>query len=295
MGRKHPPQLSHSVQARPDACFALDVSAIADRGRAMVGRRITRVYECVVVDLNTQRDLCQSDGAFPVANLEDLIPALRRMIAWTKRNGAPVISSIDSHRDCELPESGQPVHCVDGSRGQRKVDYTILPSRIRVEVDNTLAVPLDLFTHCQQVIFRQRGDDLLENPKADRFLTQLPTQEFIIFGNTLEGPIKASALGLVARDKAVTVVADACGYWDRSAADLALRQMSAKGARLITLDELLARKLVRRYRYRFAVAPGDSGVHGEGCIYLGVDRNGKRSGNGPRNNGRVRPRNRRRR
>ena len=100
-----------------------------------------------------------------------------------------------------------------------------------------------------------------------------------------DGPLEVHAARLI--DEALTA--------SRSAADLALRQMSAKGARLITVDELLTRKLVRRYRYRFAVAPGDSGVHGEGCIYLGVDRNGKRLGNGRRNNGRVRPRNRHRR
>lgn len=224
----------------------------------MIGRMNGRVDECVVVDLNTQRDFFGPAGAYPVANAQELIPALRRMIAWTKRNCVPVISSVDSHRVCELPEGGCPVHCVDGSKGQRKVDYTVFPLRIRVEVDNTLAIPLDLFTRCQQVIFRQRGEDLLSNPKADRFLTQLATREFIVFGNTVEGAIKALALGLVARDKKVTIIADACGYWNRARADLALRQISAKGGRVVTVDEISVRRLERRHRYRLAVRQGGS-------------------------------------
>lgn len=228
-------------------------------------RRDGQIYECVVVDVNTQLDYCGPEGAHRVANARELTPALRRMIAWIKRNCAPVISSVDSHRLCELPEAGCPVHCVDGSKGQRKVDYTILPLRVRVEVDSSLAIPLDLFARCQQVIFRQRGEDLLGNPKADRFLTQLAVREFIIFGNTVEGSIKCLALGLVARDKTVTVIADACGYWNRGHADLALRQLNAKGAGVITVDELSARKLDRRRRYRVAAGRGDSTVRRNGA------------------------------
>ena len=218
----------------------------------MNGRGNGRVYECVTVDLNTQRDFCEGAGALPVTNLGEFIPALRRVIAWAKRNYAPVISSLHSHRPLELPEPDRPVHCVDGSNGQRKIPFTVFPLSTRIEFDNMLSVPLDLFRHYQQVMFRMRADDLLGNPKADRFLTQLPTDEFIIFGNAIECSIKALALGLLARHKKVTVVVDACGYWSKGAADLALRQMAAKGARLITVDELSARKLSRRRRYRTA-------------------------------------------
>ena len=216
----------------------------------MVRNSNGRAYECTLVDLNTQLDFCWPSGAFPVANAGTLTPALRHMIAWAKRNCAPVVSSIDSHRLYELPMPGLPVHCVDGSRGQRKIDYTMFPLCIRVEVDNTLDVPLDLFSRCQQVIFRQRGQDLLANPKADRFLTQLPTREFIVFGNTIEASIKVVALGLVAREKRVTVIADACGYWNRARADLALRQIRAKGGRIMTVEELLTRKLERKRKFR---------------------------------------------
>ncbi len=218
-----------------------------------------RVYECVLVDLNTQRDLCAADGACPVTNHLELILALRRVIAWTKRNYAPIISSIESHRRWELSDFTSPgVCCVDGTEGQRKIDFTILPQCARIEADNTLAVPLDLFGRYQQVIFRKRSDDLLENPKADRFLTQLPVREFIVFGNGLEGAVKSLVLSLLAREKRATVLCDACGYWNKATAELALRQIAAKGAGIMTVDELLARKLDRLHRYPIAMMRVDS-------------------------------------
>ncbi len=215
----------------------------------MTGRWNGWEFECVVVDLNTQRDFCDGSGADPVANIRELIPAMRHMIAWAKRNYAPVISSVEAHRPCELPDSGHPICCLDGSDGQRKIDFTIFRQYVRVEVDNTLSCPIDLFRKHQQVIFRKRTNDLLGNPKADRFFTQLPAREFLLFGVSLESSIKALALGLLARDKRVTIVIDAGGYWIKGLADLAVRQIVAKGARVITVSKLLRRKLDRRRRY----------------------------------------------
>jgi nicotinamidase-related amidase len=208
-----------------------------------------REFECVLVDVNTQHDFCDPCGAFPVANIPELIPALRRVVAWAKRNHLPLVSSLESHRPLELSDSGTPIHCVDGSCGQRKLSFTLFPARTNIEVDNTFAVPFDLFQRWQQVIFRKRSDDLLLNPKADRLLTQLPVREYLVFGTGLEGSVKAIALALMARGKRVGVVVDACGYWSRGTADLALRQLTAKGAQLVTTAELAVRRVDRQFRY----------------------------------------------
>jgi nicotinamidase-related amidase len=226
----------------------------------MLVRRNGRAHECVAIDLNTQHDFCRAEGSFPVRNRERLVPALRRVMAWARRNGYPLVSSMESHRLWELPKNGRPISCcIDGTVGQRKMDFTLLTNRVCVESDNSLAVAIDLFKHWDQVIFRKRTDDLLANPKADRFLTHLSTEEFIVFGNGLECDVKALVLGLLARSKKVSVVVDACGYWDAALADLSLRQMAAKGATLLTVNDLLVRNLDRR-RQEAAAHPPSNGA-----------------------------------
>lgn len=223
----------------------------------MVELRNGRGYECLAIDLNTQRDFCDATGASPVANLQTLIPSLRRTIAWVKWNCVPIVSSLESVRPFELSDSGTPICCVDGSGGQHKLNFTIFQQRKAIEVDNSFGFPTEIFRHVQQVILRKRGANLLDNPKADRLFSYVPVQEYLIFGTGLEISIKSLALALRIRAKKVTVITDASGYWDKAAGELAIRQMAAKGVEFSTTDELLTRRLEGRYRrrLRWSTAP----------------------------------------
>ncbi|MFQ5490310.1 MAG: cysteine hydrolase family protein [Phycisphaerae bacterium] len=236
----------------------------------MPGRGNGSAFSCVLCDLNTQQDFLASDACCPVRNAEGLVPAARRVVAWGKWNHVPVISCVDSHRGDERTHDGFPQHCLDGTRGQDKLRWTLFGSSFKVEGDNTLAVPLDLFKTYQQVIFRKRTHDLFGNPKADRYMTQLLVDEFIVFGVGLEYSLKSLVLGLLARNKRVTVVADACGFWNPSEADLALRRMHAKGADLVSVDQLWHRRL--RYAMRYPLHGNGSNGHSNG--------NGNGNGNG---------------
>lgn len=239
----------------------------------MVGNGTT--WECVVLDLNTQRDFCDPEGAHPVRNVCQLTDTLPRLVEWTKRQRVPIISSMDSHRRNEIQRSVSQEHCIDGTPGQRKLPYTILATAVAVEVDNTLSVPLDLFGTHQQVIFRKRTPDLFGNPKADRFLTQLAANEFVICGVGLEYSVRTMALGLLGRGRKVTVVYDACGYWTAPDADLALRQLRAKGADIVSVDQLVRRSpKIPRYYHDLLDDPGN-GSNGKAGTWLLNGDNGK--------------------
>lgn len=193
----------------------------------------------VLLDISTQRDFLEEGGAIPVLNRRDVLNKLARVLRWAREQQVPLVSAIEAHRECELPH-GLPRHCIDGSWGQKKLPFTLLENHALIEADNSYTLPEDLLETHGQVIFRKRTRDFLSNPKAERLLTEVCVGEFIICGVGLEYSIKALVLGLIARQKRVAVVADACGYWNRVDADLSLRQIEAKGATLITAEELLS-------------------------------------------------------
>jgi len=219
---------------------------------AMGSEGFSANWDRVLVDVCTQRDFLDSAGVLRVANRQELLPRLARIFAWAARSRVAMVSSVESHRPSE-PLAGFPLHCIDDTAGQQKVEFAYLHPWILVEVDNTLALPPNLRERYRQLIFRKRARDVLGNPKADRFLTQLEPEEFILFGVGLERAIRSLALGLLARHKTVTVVDDACGYWSSADAELAVRQLGAKHIRVVSTEELTApppvpaaRRAVRR-------------------------------------------------
>jgi len=203
----------------------------------MAGSSPSCDWNRLLVDVCTQRDFLERGAILQVANLDTLIPSLRRLFEWADAAWTPIVSAVESHRPTE-PVSGYHMHCVDGTPGQKKLAFTLLDPWILVETDNYLSLPPDLTQDYRQIIFRKRTRDVLSNPKADRFLTHLKADEFIVFGVGLERAVKSVALGLLSRHKSVTVVTDACGYWSAADAELAVRQLLAKHIRLTTVAEI---------------------------------------------------------
>jgi nicotinamidase-related amidase len=191
----------------------------------------------VLLDVCTQNDFLAPSTTLQVANLGTVVPQLQRVFEWVAASRIAVVSLVESHRPTE-PIRGFPLHCVDGTPGQEKLPFTLLAPRTTVETDNFLSLPPDLPESSRQIIFRKRTRDILSNPKADRFLTLMRPDEYIIVGVGLERAIRGLALGLLARHKTVTVVTDACGYWSSADAELVTRQLGAKEIRLTTVEEL---------------------------------------------------------
>ena len=208
----------------------------SEGGEAMLRQRAVQ-YPNVLLDVDSQVDFLTPDGHRPVRNRQ-IIPNIQRVFRWARHCRLTVISSIDFHRITD-PVREVPQHCLAGTPGVNKLGCTLLPRRMLVQTDDTINLPHDLLTRYRQILFLKRGDDLTRNPKADRLLTEIQASNFIILGVGLEESVRLLALELLTRRQNVWLVADACGYWNLQAADLSLKQLAAKGARILTTDELV--------------------------------------------------------
>lgn len=207
----------------------------SEGGEAMLRQRAL-VYPNVLLDVDTQADFLMPDGRRPVHNLA-VVPNIQRVFRWARHCRLTVISSIDFHRPTD-PVRDVPPHCLAGTPGIGKLGCTLLPRRALVQTDDTINLPHDLLARYRQILFLKRGDDLTRNPKADRLLTEIQASSFIVLGAGLEESIRILALALLARRQNVWLIPDACGWWDEQAADLSIKQLAAKGARILATDEL---------------------------------------------------------
>ena len=191
------------------------------------------------LDVDTQRDFMRKDGALYVPGAERIVPKLRRLFDFARRNGISILSSVDAHAPDD-PEFGAfDPHCVKGSEGQKKIAETLIGRPLVLEnlpVDRNL---VEAVRRYQQIIVEKQEIDLFSNPVAQRLLRALPARA-IVFGVTTEHCVRAAALGLRRRGVSVVLVSDAVRALSPQGERDALLEMQAAGVETVALETLLS-------------------------------------------------------
>lgn len=207
----------------------------------MIRPIITLRRRRILIDIDTQKDLFLADGIACIRNHRRVLANIRRIIAWARHKNIRTISTtcVGSGDD----ENHN--YCIEGTIGQEKLSYTLRHRYISFPANGSTDLPRDILRNYDQVILQKRSLDPFMEARADRILSELKVDEFIVIGAVTEEAVKATVLGLLARRKNVTIFTDAVGSHNKSAAEIALRKMEAKGAKLMESKSLLGSTCLR--------------------------------------------------
>lgn len=190
------------------------------------------------VDVDTQRDFMLSGGALYVPGAERILPKIRRIFDFARKNEISILSTMDTHTP-EDPEFQQfPPHCIAGTEGHRKIDEALLPRPLiftNKPVDRNL---MDSVRKHQQIIIEKPALDMFTNAVSERLLRVLPPHA-IVFGVTTEYCVKLACLGIRRRGVPVAVVTDAVRALSPKTEKEALDEMQKAGVEFITLETLI--------------------------------------------------------
>jgi nicotinamidase-related amidase len=189
----------------------------------------------VLVDIDTQKDFFLANGAARVRNHQRILANIRRIMAWARLKNIPVISTVQTH----FSKGFKCRFCIAGTQGQRKISYTVRNRYAVLAADNCTDLHPELLRRYDQIILQKRCQNPFREPRADRMLTELQADEFILIGATAEGAVKATALGLLARRKNVIIMVDAVGWHKKAHAERAMLQALVKGAKLRNTKTIL--------------------------------------------------------
>lgn len=200
----------------------------------MIRPIITLKRRRIIIDVDTQKDFLLADGKKPVRNHRRVMTNIRRTMAWARFKNIRMIST------CQIydPQDSRHDYCKAGTVGQEKISYTIRSKHTSFAADGCTDLPRDILLKNEQVILDKRSSNPFEEPRAERMLSELRADEFIVFGAVTEDAVKKTVLGLLARRKHVTLLTDAVGSHNKEAAEVAMRQMEAKGAKLVESKNL---------------------------------------------------------
>lgn len=200
----------------------------------MIRQMIRAKKRQVIIDMNTQQDFFLAKGAICVRNHKRILTHIRRIMAWARITKTPVISI------CEVYHANNgSYYCIDNTEGQKKLTYTKLDQAISFPADGNSDLPIDILRKNQQIILHKRCTDPFEEPRIERLLSEVHAAEFLVIGALAESAVKALVLGLLQRNKKVTVIADALGSLNSKEGDIATRKMKAKGAKIIETKKLV--------------------------------------------------------
>jgi len=176
----------------------------------------------ILIDVHTQYDLIFAPGQEHGTILRNI----KRLMAWRHAHNIPMVSLALTKK----PETTEK-NCVEGTPGQKKIDYTVLTSRKVYGAEVTTDMPKNVLQVYHQVVFNIPVCDPFSHPRADRLLTNLTAREMVIFGVGINDAIKYTALGFIKRGKTVFIITDAM-YLDLTVPEtsLTLRKLTAKGA-----------------------------------------------------------------
>lgn len=191
----------------------------------------------VIIDIDTQRHFFTNEGMVRVGNYQQTLANIQKILHWAVQKNISIISTIQIY-------SGHNGNlCMIDPEGQKKVTPALCSSRTSFPADDHTDLPPQILAEYDQVIFCKRCFDPFEEPRIDRILSELQADEFILIGAVTEGSVRATAHGLLSRQKNVTIVYDATGSYERKAGEIVFRQMLVRGANLISANELAAFQL----------------------------------------------------
>jgi nicotinamidase-related amidase len=209
----------------------------------MIRPALTLRRRRILVDVDIQQDMFLADGKVCVRNHRRVLANIRRVMAWARRQRIRQISLALLHDPSRYGSNGD--FCVAGTEGVRKIHYTLRDRHADFGDDAGTDLPRQLLTDYNQVILYRHTEDPFEQPRIDRLFSETRATEFIVIGSLAEGAVRLLVLGLLVRKRAVTLITDALGNRDKAAAEVALRQMQAKGAKLIDSKNLLGTSHLR--------------------------------------------------
>lgn len=215
-----------------------------------------------ILDLNTQGDLLNPNGSYPLHDAETIAANIKRLFAFLRGIRCSVVST--RLHNVVMPDKGA-VHpiCMPGQSGYAKLPFTLLPRRMEMPADCGTDLPVHTFSDVQQCLFDLPDPNPFDSPRLDRLLSETETSTWMIIGGPLESSVRMAVLGLVQRRKNVVIIKDAMGRRDPYEAEMAMRQVESKNIEWLTVDEAIeqcSRKPVRHSRFLARMAHRPRGV-----------------------------------
>jgi nicotinamidase/pyrazinamidase len=171
----------------------------------------------IFVDVDTQHDFIDQDGALAIPGALEIVPALRRLTRLAEREGIPILATMDTHTPDDPEFSDFPPHCIRHTPGWKKIEAT---------------------TSDGSACFTKAKLDIFSNPSFAERIHETAPRKAVVYGVATDYCVKYAVLGLCKIIPRVFIVEDAIRPVNPEEGRIAMEEMKAAGAVPITSDRV---------------------------------------------------------
>jgi nicotinamidase/pyrazinamidase len=189
----------------------------------------------VFVDIDTQRDFLEPDGALFIEGSAAILSNLASLTHFAISHQIPILATACAHLPDDPELERFPPHCMAGTPGQERVPATACPHSTVLSVSERLGgqIPLHL-------TLEKRELDLFSRTDAGELITRYDQAKptFVVYGVATDYCVREAVNGLVERQCRVAIVTDAIRAIDASAEAAILTDFAHRGT-LLTVTRVV--------------------------------------------------------
>jgi nicotinamidase/pyrazinamidase len=193
----------------------------------------------VFVDIDTQFDFMNPNGALYVPDAEDIIDNIKRLFDYAKEHKIKILSSTDAHQVDDPEFKLFPPHCIKDTPGNQKIEASTCKDNIIIE-NIEQDITESMLDH-EQLIVESQTFDIFESINTDEIVKKLDAHYYVVFGVATDYCIKAAVLGLLKYGYNVSLVTDATKAITKEGKEEALKEMKDVGAVFTTTEDIIAK------------------------------------------------------
>lgn len=146
-------------------------------------------------DVDTQYDFMMPDGKLYVQGAESIAQNLKALTEYARENDIQICGSVDYHLSTDEEISDHPdfhetfpLHCVQGTPGQKKIPETspIDPLWIDCISFERRLLEKKISKHGGEIVFRKQKFDVFSNPNVPAVLEILHPTDIVVYGVALD-------------------------------------------------------------------------------------------------------------
>jgi nicotinamidase/pyrazinamidase len=212
------------------------------------------IREIIFWDVDTQYDFMMKDGKLYVPNAEEIIPNLKKLYDYARKNNIQIMGSADYHTlsDEEISDNPDylntfPPHCLQGTPGWERIDATKPLNPLWIDSMKYSEKELEemIKNHTGEIIFRKQKFDVFSNPNVDPVLEIINPKEIVVFGVALDVCDAYAIEGFLKRKKyKIYLVEDAAKPIYEERGKQLIEKWKAEGVEIVKTDDIVEKNIL---------------------------------------------------